>query len=277
MALSLASTVTLNNGVEIPQLGLGVFRSGAGEGTRNAVRWALEAGYRHIDTAAAYGNEGDVGDVVRESGIARDELFITTKLWRDDFGYDGALSAFDGSLRRLGLEYVDLYLLHWPEAGKRLQAWRALETIAASGRCRAIGVSNFTERHLVELLDACDVVPAVNQIELHPFWQRDDTVPFCREHGIAVEAWGPLVKGQRLDDPAITALAERLGVTAAQLLIRWSLQKGYICIPKSVNRERIAQNADVFGFELDADAMARLEALDDGYRTAPGWDPTKAD
>ena len=276
MELTIRSTIRLNNGVEIPRLGLGVYRAAAGAETRNAVLWALEAGYRHVDTAAAYGNEADVGRAIRESGIPRANVFVTTKLWNDDHGYDAALAAFDASLERLGFDYVDLYLIHWPVPELRLESWRALERLYEEGRARAIGVSNYMVQHLEELLAHCTVVPAVNQIELTPWsWRtRRDVVELCRAHGIALEAYSPLTKGRRLDDPVLRTVAERVGRTPAQVLIRWALQRDLIVIPKSANRGRIRENADVFDFTLSPADMERLEALDEGLVT--GWDPTSA-
>lgn len=276
MELTIRSTFRLNNGVEIPRLGLGVYRAAAGAEARNAVLWALEAGYRHVDTAAFYGNEADVGRAIRESGIAREDVFVTTKLWNEDHGYDAALAAFDASLERLGFDYVDLYLIHWPVPDLRLESWRALERLYGEGRARAIGVSNYMVQHLEELLAHCTVVPAVNQIELSPWsWRsRRDVVELCRAQGIALEAYSPLTKGRRLDDPTLRSVAERVGRTPAQVLIRWALQRDLIVIPKSTNRGRIRENADVFDFELPAAEMERLEALDEGLVT--GWDPTSA-
>ncbi len=276
MELTIRSTFRLNNGVEIPRLGLGVYRAAAGAETRNAVLWALEAGYRHVDTAAFYGNEADVGRAIRESGIAREDVFVTTKLWNEDHGYDAALAAFDASLERLGFDYVDLYLIHWPVPDLRLESWRALERLYGEGRARVIGVSNYMVQHLEELLAHCTVVPAVNQIELSPWsWRsRRDVVELCRAQGIALEAYSPLTKGRRLDDPTLRSVAERVGRTPAQVLIRWALQRDLIVIPKSTNRGRIRENADVFDFELPAAEMERLEALDEGLVT--GWDPTSA-
>lgn len=276
MELTIRSTIRLNNGVEIPRLGLGVYRAAAGAEARNAVLWALEAGYRHVDTAAFYGNEADVGRAIRESGIAREDVFVTTKLWNEDHGYDAALAAFDASLERLGFDYVDLYLIHWPVPDLRLESWRALERLYGEGRARAIGVSNYMVQHLEELLAHCTVVPAVNQIELSPWsWRsRRDVVELCRAQGIALEAYSPLTKGRRLDDPTLRSVAERVGRTPAQVLIRWALQRDLIVIPKSTNRGRIRENADVFDFELPAAEMERLEALDEGLVT--GWDPTTA-
>jgi methylglyoxal/glyoxal reductase len=273
--VDLSAPVPLAGGTSIPRLGLGVFRSGSGDATRNAVRWALEAGYRHIDTAAAYGNEREVGEAVRASGIPRDEVFLTTKLWRDDHSYDAALRAFEASLQRLGVDAIDLYLVHWPTPETRVETWRAMEEIHRSGRCRAIGVSNFTADHLTQLANDAQILPAVNQVELHPFLQQRDLVAHCTAHDIAVEAWAPLTKGQRLDEPVLGAVAAETGRTVAQVLIRWSLQKGFIVLPKSSNEVRIRENASVFDFALTADQMARIDTLEDDYRTAPGWDPTK--
>jgi methylglyoxal/glyoxal reductase len=265
--------ISLNNGVEIPRLGLGVYQIEPGDATRDAVRWALETGYRHIDTAAAYGNETDVGDAIRESGVPREEVFVATKLWNENHGYDEALRAFDRSLDRLGFEYVDLYLIHWPVEGLRGERWRALERMLSDGRARAIGVSNYMVHHLEELLDHAEVIPAVNQIELSPFNYRSrrDIIDLCRERGIAVEAYSPLTKARRLDEPTVVRIAERHGKTPAQLLIRYGLELGAVVLPRSSNRERIAENLDVFDFSLGDDDMEALHALDEGLAT--GWDP----
>jgi methylglyoxal/glyoxal reductase len=272
MDLHLRSTLRLNNGVEIPRLGLGVFRAPRGEETRQAVSDALALGYRHIDTARIYGNERDVGTAVRDSGLPRQEIFVTTKLWNDDQGYESTLRACERSLKELGLEYVDLYLVHWPVPGKRLDSWRAMEKLLADGKCRAIGVSNFTERHLEELLRDSKVVPAVNQVEFSPFLYQKDLVRYCEGKGIAVEAYSPLTKGQRLGDPTLVEVAKRHSRTPAQVLIRWCLQHGLIVIPKSTRKERIRENSDVFGFELSAEEMRRLDGLNEELRTS--WDPT---
>jgi diketogulonate reductase-like aldo/keto reductase len=268
-----STTLPLNTGATIPQVGLGVFQSPSGPGTRAAVRAALELGYRHIDTARIYGNEADVGAVVRESGIAREQIFITTKLWNDDQGYDQTLRAFDASLQRLGLDHVDLYLLHWPVRGKRLESWRALEKLHGERRARAIGVSNFLVPHLEELLGHAKVVPAVNQIELTPFLQRRETRELCRRHGIVVEAYSPLTRGRRLGHRVIVAIAERVKRTPAQVLLRWGLQAGHVVLPKSIQRERIVENGALFDFALDADAMQQLDGLEEGL--AIGWDPAQ--
>lgn len=274
MKHDLASPLLLAGGTNIPRVGLGVFRAGSGAGTRNAVRYGLDAGYRHIDTAAVYRNETEVGEALRQSEIARDEVFLTTKLWREDYGYDRALKAFDESRDRLGVEVIDLYLMHWPNPEKRVQTWRALEALRESGCCRAIGVSNFTIPHLSQIIDATGITPAVNQIELHPFRQQRELVAFCRAHGIALVAWAPLTKGQRFEEPTLRSVAAEVQRTVPQVLIRWSLQKGFVAIPKSSNQIRIGENFAVFDFSLSEAQMARLDALDEGYRTAPGWDPS---
>lgn len=273
MDLHLRSTLRLNNGVEIPRLGLGVFRAPRGEETRRAVVQALANGYRHIDTARAYGNEKDVGTGVRDSGVARSEIFVTTKLWNDDQGYDFTLRACERSLKDLGLEYVDLYLIHWPVQGQRLESWRAMEKLLADGKCRAIGVSNFMPRHLDELLGKSRVVPAVNQVEISPFLSQVELRRYCEGKGIAVEAYSPLTKGQRLGHPTLLEVARRHGKTPAQVLIRWCLQHGLIVIPKSIREERIRENADVFGFTLSAEDMRVLDGLNENLHT--GWNPTE--
>jgi diketogulonate reductase-like aldo/keto reductase len=274
MTLAIETRVSMNHGGDIPVFGLGVYAAGAGAGTRDAVAWALESGYRHIDTASFYGNEKEVGDTVRESGIARENIFVTTKLWNSDHGYDNALRAFDQSLARLGMDYVDLYLIHWPVEGLRGESWRALEKILEQGRARAIGVSNYTVRHLEELLAGCNTVPAVNQVEFSPFLYQRDLFEWCRDHDIVLEAYSPLAKGQILQDGELAKVAERNRRTPAQILIRWALQRGLVVIPKSSNRERIRENAAVFDFELSSGDMAELDALDRGYRST--WDPTEA-
>jgi diketogulonate reductase-like aldo/keto reductase len=271
-AWTLSSRLPLSNGVEIPALGLGVYRSRPGDETRAAVEAALELGYRHVDTARVYGNEADVGAALAASGIPRDAVFLTTKLWNDDHGYDATLRACDASLRRLGVERVDLYLVHWPVPGLRRETWRAMERLLADGKARAIGVSNYTVRHLEELLASAKIPPAVNQVELHPFLSQRDLLAFCRSRGIQVEAYAPLVKARRMKHPALRSVAAKHGRTPAQVLVRWSLQRGLVVIPKSVRAERIRENADVFGFALDAEDLAVLDALDEGFRTS--WDPT---
>ncbi len=264
--------VKLNNGVELPQLGLGVWQAARGRETQDAIRWALARGYRHIDTARVYRNEEDVGEAVRRAELPREQIFITTKLWNDDQGFDSTLRAFEQSLKRLGLDYIDLFLIHWPVAKKRLESWEALERIYEEKRVRAIGVSNFLVPHLRELLDHAEVIPQVNQIELSPFLQRRDTLAFCKQHGIAVEAYSPLTRGQRLSHKVVLDVARRVQRTPAQVLLRWGLQKDAVVLPKSTHEARIAENAALFDFTLDAQAMQQLDALEENLTT--GWDPS---
>jgi diketogulonate reductase-like aldo/keto reductase len=261
----------LSSGTSIPQVGLGVWQAPAGAGTRDAVLEALRIGYRHVDTARIYGNEADVGAAVRDSGVPREEVFVTTKLWNQDQGYDRALRAFDASLKRLGLAYVDLYLLHWPVAGLRLESWRALEKLFADKRARAIGVSNFLVPHIEELMADARVPPAVNQIELTPFLQRRDTLALCAQNGIVVEAYSPLTRGLRLTHEVVAQIAAAAQRSPAQVLLRWGVQHGLVVLPKSTKAARIAENGALFDFTLDDAAMRRLDALDEGLVT--GWDP----
>jgi diketogulonate reductase-like aldo/keto reductase len=261
----------LLSGATIPQVGLGVWQTPAGGETRGAVLEALRSGYRHVDTARIYGNEADVGAALRDSGLPRGDVFVTTKLWNADQGHDRALRAFDASLNRLGLEYVDLYLLHWPVAGLRLDSWRALERLHAEGRARSIGVSNFLVPHLEELLGHARVVPAVDQIELTPFLQRRDTRALCARHGIVVEAYSPLTRGLRLTHPVVASVAREVERSPAQVLLRWGIQQGVVVLPKSTKAQRIAENGAIFDFTLDDGAMRRLDALEENLVT--GWNP----
>ncbi|MET0132241.1 MAG: aldo/keto reductase [Kibdelosporangium sp.] len=268
--------VTLNNGVEMPQLGFGVFQVPDSE-TFDAVSAALDAGYRSIDTAKVYGNEAGVGKAI--AGHPRDQLFITTKLWNSDQGYDATLKAFDQSLGRLGLDYLDLYLIHWPTPAKDRYAdsWKALVKLAEDGRVRSIGVSNFQPAHLRRVIDETGVTPAVNQVELHPYLQQAEVREAHAELGIATEAWSPLAKGgDLLDHDTITAIAGKHGRTPAQVIIRWHLQLGNVVIPKSVTPARIAANLDVFGFALDDADLAAIAKLDKGLRTGPDPDAFNA-
>ncbi len=266
-------TIELNNGVTIPQLGFGVFLVPPGE-TEKSVATALEAGYRHIDTARIYRNEEEVGAAIAKSGVQRDELFITTKVWNDDQGYDATLKAFDASLARLGLDHVDLYLIHWPapKADRYVDTWRALEKIAGDGRSRAIGVSNFQIPHLRRLIDETGTVPAINQVELHPYLTQAPLRAFHAEHGIATQAWSPLARGALLENPAVGKIAAKHGRTPAQVILRWHLQIGNVVIPKSVTPSRIAENFDVFGFALDSADTAGIEALNTDSRIGPDPD-----
>lgn len=268
--LTTVPAVTLNNGVRMPQLGFGVYQVPDDE-TTAAVAAALDAGYRSIDTAAIYGNESGVGRAIAAAGIARDELFITTKVWNSDQGYDRTLRAFDDSLAKLGLEQLDLSLIHWPtpERGLYPDTWRALERLHADGRVRAIGVSNFEPEHLDRLLASSTVVPAVNQVELHPALQNRATVAANERHGIVTEAWSPLAQGAVLGEASVIAIAARHDATPAQVVLRWHLQQGRVVIPKSVTPSRIAENLDVFGFELTADELAAIDALERDGRTGP--------
>lgn len=267
--------IHLNNGVSMPQLGFGVFQVPNAE-TEAAVTTALEAGYRSIDTAAAYGNEEGVAAAIARSGIPRDELFVTTKLWNDAHGYDNALRAFDESMRKLDqLDQLDLYLIHWPTPKRDLyvETWRAFEKLLADGGVRAIGVSNFQPAHLRRLIDETGTVPAVNQIELHPYLTQAELRDVHARHGIATEAWSPLAKGgDLLSEPLLADLAGKYGRTPAQVVLRWHLQLGNVVIPKSVTPSRVAENLAVFDFELDADDMAGLSGLDRGLRTGPDPD-----
>lgn len=266
--------ITLNNGVAMPQLGYGVWQVPDDEAA-TAVGSALEAGYRSIDTAAIYGNEEGTGKALAASGIARDELFVTTKLWNDEQGYDSTLRAFDTSLGKLGLEYVDLYLIHWPMPAKDtyVDTYRAFEKIYEEGRAKAIGVSNFQPAHLERLMGETSVVPAVNQVELHPQLQQSELRAFHARHNIATEAWSPLGQGKDLlTNTTVTGLAEKYGRTPAQIVLRWHLQVGNVVIPKSVTPSRIKENIDVFGFELDDADMSALAALDSGTRLGPDPD-----
>jgi 2,5-diketo-D-gluconate reductase A len=267
-------TIRLNNGVEIPQLGFGVYQVPP-EDTADAVSTALEIGYRHIDTAEMYGNEKGVGEAVARSGIDRGEVFVTSKLNNGFHRRDDALRAFDQSLGDLGFEYLDLFLIHWPLPGidvDYIETWKAMEEIYASGRCRAIGVSNFQAHHLRRLFSETQVRPAVNQIEVHPYLTQEELRAFDADHEIVTEAWSPIAQGKVLGDPAIVAIAERLGRTPAQVVLRWHVQRGDVVFPKSVSRRRMQENFELFDFELGTEDMATLTGLDRGERTGPDPD-----
>lgn len=270
--MKLEDYVVLQNGVKMPRLGLGVLRSKAGQEVEDAIHWALEAGYRSVDTAMFYDNEASVGKAVWESGLPREEVFITTKVWNTDQGYDSTLAAFETSLNKLKMEYVDLYLVHWPVKGKYKETWRAMETIYRSGRARAIGVSNFLVHHLEDLLPTVEIPPMVNQIEFHPYLQQPDLRKFCQRSHIQLEAWRPIMKGRVLEVPELVALGEKYGKSAVQVTLRWILQLGIVAIPKSVKKERIFSNADLDDFELSPEDMALIAGLDRGERMGPDPD-----
>jgi 2,5-diketo-D-gluconate reductase A len=271
--MATSPTVTLNNGVEIPQLGFGVFKVKPTE-TVSAVTTALRVGYRHIDTAEMYGNEKEVGLAITASGLDRDDVFVTSKLNNNHHPYSDALAAFDRTLSDLGLEYVDLFLIHWPlpAVGDFVETWRALESVYRDDRARAIGVSNFHADHLRRLLDETELVPAVNQIEAHPYLTQEPLRAFNASHGIKTEAWSPLARGRVLDDPTIKDVVDRTGRTAAQVVLRWHIQLGNIVFPKSVRLDRIEENFNIFDFELSGEDMAAISKLDRGERTGPDPD-----
>jgi len=248
----------------MPQLGLGTWQA-SDKAAEQAVLWALEAGYRHIDTASIYENEEAVGNAIKKSGLPREQLFITTKLWNSD--HDRAEQALNDSLRRLGLDYVDLYLIHWP-APERLTAWKALESLNAQGKCKAIGVSNFTIRHLTQLLEKSSTVPSVNQVEFSPFNFQKELLNFCKTKGVQMEAYSPLSQANKLDNPLLRSISEKYNKSPAQLMIRWSMQHGLVVIPKSTNQERISQNADI-DFQINDNDMQELDNLDEGFRVCP--------
>jgi diketogulonate reductase-like aldo/keto reductase len=272
MATTRAPAAAMSDGRTIPRLGLGVWQAEPDE-CYEAVRAALDVGYRHVDTARIYGNEADVGRALRDSGVPRDEVFVTTKLWNADQGHASALKACEQSLKDLKLDYVDLYLIHFPVSRVRGESWRALVELQKRGLARSIGVSNYTVRHLEEMRAASDVAPVLNQVEFHPFLYQGELLAYCREHRILLEAYSPLAHGRKLDDPRVATVARRHGRTNAQVMIRWCLEHGTVVIPKSTRRERIAENFAALDFTLDAADMAALDALDEGLRTC--WDPSQ--
>ena len=276
--MNINTTKKLNNGVEIPYLGVGVFQVKDGDEAVNTVRWAIEAGYRHIDTASAYRNEKSVGQAIRQSGINRKELFVTTKLAIDDMRQGTQMKGFERSLSLLQGDYVDLYLIHWPVTGKNRETWKVMEEIYKSGRARAIGVSNFVAFHLDKLLEEAKIVPAVNQIELHPRFSQQPLATYCEKLGIAVEAWSPLggTGGNLLDDPILKNIAEKYKKATAQVVLRWELQNGVITIPKSTHQARIKANTELYDFELSAADMKTINDMDKAPKPlGMGWDPNK--
>ncbi|ASI86162.1 MULTISPECIES: aldo/keto reductase [Bacillus] len=273
---NLQSKTVLNNGVEMPWFGLGVFKVEDGPELVEAVKSAIKAGYRSIDTAAIYGNEKAVGEGIRagikEAGISREDLFITSKVWNSDQGYETTLAAYEESLKKLELDYLDLYLVHWPVEGKYKDTWRALETLYKEKRVRAIGVSNFQIHHLQDVMKDAEIKPMINQVEYHPRLTQKELQAFCKEQGIQMEAWSPLMQGQLLDNETLQEIAEKHGKTTAQVILRWDLQNGVITIPKSTKEHRIIANADVFNFELTKEDMEKIDALNQNHRVGPDPD-----
>ena len=263
----------LNNHIQMPWLGFGVYLVKEGAETEDSVTAALEAGYRSIDTAALYKNEADVGRAIARNGFPRQDVFVTTKVWNTDQGYETTLRAFDQSLKKLKMDYVDLYLIHWPEPGRRKDSWRALEEIRRQGRCRSIGVSNYTIAHLEELLRESEVVPVNNQVEFSPFLYQRKLLEYCAAKGITLTAYCPLTHGDKLHHRVVAEIGRKHGKTGAQVLLRWALQRNVVAIPKSARSQRIDENAALYDFELDAQDMNKLDGLDEGYRTS--WDPTR--
>lgn len=272
MKLSFDAKVKLNNGLEMPIIGLGVYQADSEE-TEHAVKIALDNGYRLIDTAEAYKNEEEVGKAINKSEVAREEIFVTTKLWNKDQGYDKTLKAFDKSLDKLNMDYVDLYLLHWPVEGKRIDSYKALEKILESGKTKAIGVSNFTIRHLEELMKETEVVPALNQVEFHTFLYQKELLEYCKEKNIRLEAYSPIARGKKFKHNVIQEMAEKYSKTPAQIMLRWILQHDVIVIPKSTHKERIIENANIFDFEIAEEDISKLDGIDEEYRIA--WDPSE--
>ena len=271
MASSSHDRAVLHNGVQMPWVGLGVYKAEDGDEVIQAVKWAIDAGYRSIDTASLYENEAGVGQAIAESHVPREELFITTKVWNTDQGYERTLAAFNASLERLALDYVDLYLVHWPVPEMYKETWKALEKIYNDGRAKAIGVSNFKKHHLEDLMADAEIKPMVNQVEYHPRLTQEDLLSYCKEQGIQLEAWRPLLKGEIFEEPTLVELADKYNKSVAQIILRWDLQNGVVTIPKSVTKNRIEENIDIFDFELTNKDMSRISALNQDKRN--GADP----
>lgn len=271
VATSITDTTTLHNGVKMPWFGLGVYLAKDGQEVINAVKYALKHGYRSIDTAAFYNNEEGVGQAIKESQVAREDIFLTTKVWNTDHGYEKTLQAFDESLRKLDVDYIDLYLIHWPGPKKEsfIDTWRALEKLYKDGRVRAIGVCNFEIHHLQQLLEVCEIKPMVNQVEYHPHLTQKELKIFCEKEQIQLEAWSPLKRGDLLNDPTLLKIAEKHNKTVAQVILRWDLQNNVVTIPKSVKEERIIANAQIFDFELSAEEMNEIDSLNKNSRRGP--------
>ncbi|KZE68854.1 glyoxal reductase [Fictibacillus phosphorivorans] len=271
MTSSIHDRAVLHNGVQMPWVGLGVYKAEDGDEVIQSIKWAIDEGYRSIDTASLYENEAGVGQAIAESHVPREELFITTKVWNTDQGYGKTLEAFDASLKRLGLDYVDLYLVHWPVPGKYKETWKALEKIYHEGRAKAIGVSNFKQHHLEDLMADAEIKPMVNQVEYHPRLSQEDLLLYCKKQGIQLEAWRPLLKGEIFEEPTLVELADKYDKSVAQIILRWDLQNGVVTIPKSVTEHRIQENIDIFDFELTNEDMTRISALNQDKRN--GADP----
>lgn len=269
---NLQGTFTLHNGVKMPYFGLGVYLSEDGAEVINAVKWALESGYRHIDTAAIYKNEEGVGEGIRKSGIEREELFVVSKVWNSDQGYESTIKAFNDSLERLGLDYLDLYLIHWPVAEKYKETWKALEHLYAEGKVKAIGVSNFMQHHLEDLLSEAQIVPMVNQMEFHPYLVQQELLDFCKKHKIQYEAWSPMMQGKIFEMDEFKQLAQKYNKTIAQIVLRWDIQKGVVTIPKSSKKERIIANSQIFDFAISKEDMLIIDRLHKGQRFGPDPD-----
>ncbi|WP_329610128.1 aldo/keto reductase [Pseudalkalibacillus berkeleyi] len=269
---TIQETIQLHNGVKMPRLGFGVFKVEEGSEVVESVKTALEAGYRSIDTAAIYRNEEGVGKAIQEANIPREELFITTKVWNKDQGYESTMKAFEDSLEKLGLDYVDLYLIHWPVEGKYKDTWRAIENLYESGKARAIGVCNFNVHHLKDLMEDADVKPMVNQIELHPKLTQREVRTFCRDNNIVVEAWSPLMHGKLLEHPVLKEIGDKYNKTPAQVILKWDLQHDIVTIPKSVNPSRIRENASLFDFSLTNEDMQAIDQLNENERFGPDPD-----
>lgn len=273
MAKSIQDTYTLANGVEIPVMGLGVYKNVDEKELETAVTSALEFGYRHIDTAKVYKNEKGVGEAIKKSGVPREDVFVTTKVWNTDQGYEKTLKAFDKSLEALDMDYIDLYLIHWPMPGTYVETWKALEKLYKDGKVRAIGVSNFNPHHLQDIFNECEIKPMLNQVEYHPHLAQPELKKFCESHGILFEAWSPLKRGRMFDEPLIVRLSEKYGKTPAQIILRWDVETGVSTIPKSVSRDRVRENGDIFDFELTPEEVSEITALDRHERV--GKDPDK--
>ncbi|MED3982061.1 aldo/keto reductase [Priestia megaterium] len=276
MMKNLQDTVTLHNGVKMPGFGLGVFKVEEGPELVNAIKVAIKHGYRSIDTAAIYGNEEGVGQGIREglkeAGISRENVFVTSKIWNSDLGYEATIAAYETSLKKLGLDYLDLYLIHWPVEGKYKEAWRALETLYKEGKVKAIGVSNFQVHHLKDLMEDAEIKPVINQVEYHPRLTQKELQAFCEKHHIQLEAWSPLMQGELLDNEVLTEIANKHNKSVAQVILRWDVQNGIITIPKSTKEHRIVENASIFDFELNKEEMERIDELNQNHRVGPDPD-----